>query len=106
MVLWAKTPLQGLLESGIWGRDLLLWLRTAGDAAARALLQAHNAAMGFGGASRLMARNWLLRFYLAVQTLAGVRARRYVRSAGRAARRQHCGAVCRQPPSTCADRYG
>ncbi|MBC7444018.1 MAG: MOSC domain-containing protein [Polaromonas sp.] len=67
--LGENLTLQGLLESEVWAGDVLRFpgceLRVT---LPREPCYKFNAAMGFGGASRLMARTGFCGFYLAVQT--------------------------------------
>ena len=67
--LGENLTLQGLLESEVWAGDVL---RFPGCALRVTLPREpcykFNAAMGFGGASRLMAQTGFCGFYLAVQT--------------------------------------
>ena len=67
--LGENLTLQGLLESEVWAGDVLRFpgceLRVT---LPREPCYKFNAAMGFGGASRLMAQTGFCGFYLAVQT--------------------------------------
>ena len=67
--LGENLTLQGLLETDVWAGDMLRFahceLRVT---VPREPCYKLNAAMGFGGASRLMARTGFCGFYLAVQT--------------------------------------
>lgn len=67
--LGENLTLQGLLETDVWAGDVLQFpncdLRIT---LPREPCHKLNAAMGFGGASRLMARTGFCGFYLAVQT--------------------------------------
>ena len=73
--LGENLTLQGLLETDVWAGDVLRFP----DCELRVTLPREpcyklNAAMGFGGASRLMAHTGSCGFYLAVQTPGSLRA--------------------------------